>query len=862
MAPSTQLAIADLLLGRGDHDATALIEGDRHLAYGELRAEVDVASHRLDLPDRSLVLLEGGPGIDWVVTYLALLQAGHVPLLTGARSGLLAETWQPEAAISVGPDGTTVEHRSAVGPRPVLHPDLALLLSTSGSTGSPKLVRLSHRNLTSNADAIATALGLRAGDAGITSLPLHYCYGLSVLHSHLAVGARMVLIDASVVDPCFARAVDRDGVTSIAGVPHTFDLLEAHGPQRVLAPSVRLLTQAGGRLPAEAAARWRDRAAGAGFDLVVMYGQTEATARMAVLPPELAAAHPDAVGVAVPGGELRIEPLADGGDGTGDDGVGEVVYRGPNVMMGYAVEARDLAAGPQLTELRTGDLGRLVGADGALEIVGRISRFTKPFGLRIDLDGLEDRLGSVLGDVAVTGTDDLLVVVAPGHDPAMVATLAQDATGLPRHLIHASAEPIPRTTTGKAAYRTMLDRATAPTDPDEDLAGSPTGGAVAASVILAEILGRTALRPDETFVSAGGDSLSYIEAAMRLEPIVGTLPEDWHHRPIEELDALVPRPGRTRVDTTVALRAAGICAVVATHMHLVFFPGGAHLLLAVVGYNLSRFQLAIERTGPRVAAGLRTLARVAIPTILWTAAMFALGRGYAWTTIGLVNNYLGTRGHEQGRWHFWFVEALVQLTLVLLALLAIPAVRRLDRRHPYLLPLGVFAATVVLRTLSVGELDDPLNLRFRTHGVAWFFVLGWLIQRSRTVEQRLLTSVLCLVAVADFFGQPHREAFIAGGLLLLIWCRTIPIPRRVGVVAATLAAASMWILITHFQVWPALAAHLPIGLAYPATIAVGVAAWKTVETTPRLVRRWRAAARAGAGRPVEEPSLRPQGAVA
>ncbi|RYI97112.1 MAG: AMP-dependent synthetase, partial [Actinomycetales bacterium] len=232
--------------------------------------------------------------------------------------------------------GTTVEHddagwRRTAAPAPVLHPDLRLLLSTSGSTGSPKLVRLSRENLTSNAHAIADYLDLHGDDRAITSLPLHYCYGLSVLHSHLVRGAGVVLTDLSVVDECFWDLCRRARVTTLSGVPYTFELLHRSGFAEREPGSLRRVTQAGGRLRPEAVREYADTCATRGIDFFVMYGQTEATARMAYLPPALAAAHPDAAGIAIPGGHLRIDSVPDQ-----PADVGEVVYSGPNVMLGYA----------------------------------------------------------------------------------------------------------------------------------------------------------------------------------------------------------------------------------------------------------------------------------------------------------------------------------------------------------------------------------------------------------------------------------------------------------------------------------------------------------------------------------------------
>ena len=178
---------------------------------------------------RRLVLVEIEPTVESVVTYLAALDAGHVVLLAApGRADALAQVWAPDDRAHRRDRAWVVVHGSAPA-RHDLHPDLSLLLSTSGSTGSPKLVRLSAQGVRANAVDIAASLGLHAGDRAVTTLPLHYCYGLSVLHSHLAVGGSVLLTDASVVDPTLWSSMRSAGVTSLAGVPHTFELLATSG---------------------------------------------------------------------------------------------------------------------------------------------------------------------------------------------------------------------------------------------------------------------------------------------------------------------------------------------------------------------------------------------------------------------------------------------------------------------------------------------------------------------------------------------------------------------------------------------------------------------------------------------------------
>jgi acyl-CoA synthetase (AMP-forming)/AMP-acid ligase II len=816
MSTSVGVRPADTFLRTGAPDELALVDGARSVTFTQLRNIVDEAAASIELPSRSVVVVQMSATLESVSTYLALLDAGHVPLLAGDHHAELAAAWDAAAVVV---DGEV--RRRRVRTHPDVHPDLALLLSTSGSTGSPKLVRLSHTNVVSNATAIAGSLALGPTDRAITTLPLHYCYGLSVLHSHLAVGAGVVLTTASVVDPCFASALHDGAVTTVAGVPHTYQLLERAGPDRVHTPALRLMTQAGGRMPDDVLRTWRQRTRRWGVELVVMYGQTEATARIATMPPSLADRHPRAIGRAIPGGHLELRPVPDA-----PDGVGELVYRGPNVMMGYATAPADLAAEPSVRELVTGDLARHHADDDVFELVGRRSRFIKPFGLRIDLDVVERTLAADGIDAVVTGDDAHLVVCTPDAARDDVRTRLVARTGLPTGAITVVGGPVPRTSSGKVDHGALLGAA-ADDRPADELPARPSVAAVYTAV-----LGRSDVTPSSTFVTLGGDSLSYVECSIRLEPRLGCLPADWHLHTVADLERLRPQPGLPRVDTTMLLRTIGILAIVSTHMSLWYIPGGSHLLLAVVGYNTSRFHLAIGDRRRRAAAMLRSLARVVVPVVAFVAVCMLLVGDYGLPTLGLVNGYLGPPTHEDGRWHYWFVEVMAHVIVVLAVVLAIGPIHRAERRAPYLFPLALLAGALVLRTQWV-DLDGHDNLRFQTHGVVWFFVLGWLVHRSTTVPLKLATSAVCVLTIPGFFDRPERDWFVACGLLLLVWCPRLPLPRTIGVPIAAVAAASMAIFVTHFRVFPVFDRNLPIGLAFAATVGAGIGIWWAVELVTR-----------------------------
>ena len=660
----------------------------------------------------------------------------------------------------------------------------------------------------------------------MTSLPLQYCYGLSVLNSHLRAGAAVVLTDLSVVDGCFWDLARSAGATSFAGVPYTFDLLDRSGFAERRLPTLRFVTQAGGRMRPEQVERYARLGREQGFELFVMYGQTEATARMSYLPPHLAERHPDAIGVPVPGGHLRAEPVRQGGAGMPED-VGELVYTGRNVMLGYAEGPHDLALGGTVEELRTGDLGRL-GDDGLWRVVGRLSRFAKVYGLRLDLERVEASLREAGHDARVVAApdDDRLVVFrlrSRGHD--RVRALVSEATGLPPGAVRVErVDSFPTTANGKPDHAALAEHARLLVP----AAGWPTEAPpTAASVrdLLAVVVARPDATVDDSFVSLAGDSLSFVEASTRLADHLGTLPQDWHRRSARDL-AAAARPPRRRgwVPTEVPslLRALAILAVVVTHCDLVLVPGGAHVLLAVAGFNLSRFVLAGSTGRVRVGRVLGALAAIVVPTAAWIAAVAAFTGQYRWTTALLLNQVVGPEQWTDD-WQFWFIEALALAFLLVAGLLAVPAVARLHDRAPFGFTGVVVMATLALRYVLVG-VEAGATERYAAPVVLWCIALGWWATTATSTRRRVLVAVVAAASVQGFFGDPQREAVVTLGIALLVFVPQVPLPRFGTHPVRLVSAASFWIYLTHWQVYPPLedSGHPWAGLV--ASVLVGLAA--------------------------------------
>lgn len=288
-----------------------------------------------------------------------------------------------------------------------IHDDLALLMATSGSTGSPRFVRQSQENISSNAESIATYLCITADERPITTLPLSYTYGLSIIHSHLLRGCSIALTARSFFDRGFWDFLKSSGATSFGGVPYHYEMLKKLRFWRMDLPSLRHLTQAGGRMEPSLSQEVAEASAQRGIRFYTMYGQAEATARMAYLPPEKAIDKAGSIGQAIPGGELWLED-EQGNRIDAPDASGQLVFRGKNVTMGYASTRADLALGDENHGvLRTGDLARRDEA-GDYYITGRQKRFLKLFGHRINLQDIEDYLRELGHDVACDGQDDHL----------------------------------------------------------------------------------------------------------------------------------------------------------------------------------------------------------------------------------------------------------------------------------------------------------------------------------------------------------------------------------------------------------------------------------------------------------------------
>lgn len=448
-----------MLVNSDDQNRVAVVTRSGRYTYGHLFCEVEKINEQMSSQVKQLVLILARNDYQSLVHYLAALQRRDAAMLISHELPpellyRVIDLYRP--AWIVGnmnhPDYVPKDENLFIRKNNAtydLHPELALLLSTSGTTGSAKFVRLSYKNIVCNAEAIASYLMITNEERAVAQLPIHYSYGLSIINSHLYKGATVLLTEDGVLTKPFWDFIKNEKATSLAGVPYTYEMLARIRFHEMDLPHLNYFTQAGGRLSEKYVRLFGEYARRTGKKFFVMYGQTEATARMSYVPPERLLEKPTSIGKAIPGGRLYI-----------DETNGELIYEGPNVMLGYAESYKDLGKGDELGGiLRTGDLAE-IDDEGFFYIKGRLKRFVKIFGLRLNLDEIEKKIESIIQvPVYCVGNDEKLIVVTSEETNVeqIRATIEQlyklHRTSYAVHVMN----DIPKLTNGKVNYEKIKD---------------------------------------------------------------------------------------------------------------------------------------------------------------------------------------------------------------------------------------------------------------------------------------------------------------------------------------------------------------------------------------------------------------------
>ena len=409
-----------------ENNVAIIDEYGNKLSYGLLRSKSDEIARAID--QRCMVFCLCRNEIGSILGYVSFINHNIVPVLLNAQMEeellhKLLDLYQPQFLWV--PKKQAYQFKFAeelyetyeyvllkTGYHKVysLYEELALLLTTSGSTGSPKFVRQSYMNVLDNAKSIKQYLELSEVERPITTLPMNYTYGLSIINSHFLAGACILVTDKGIMQKEFWEFFKTEKATSFGGVPYTYEMLDHLRFYKMSLPSLRTMTQAGGKLLPELHEKFARYSEEQGKRFVVMYGQCEATARMGYLPPSDAVRKKGSMGIAIPGGKFYL--IDANGNEIGEENItGERVYEGKNVTLGYAECGEDVVLGDERHGiLETGDMAKF-DEEGFYYIVGRKKRFLKIFGNRVNLDEVDCLIKAEFDiEVASSGVDDHIYI--------------------------------------------------------------------------------------------------------------------------------------------------------------------------------------------------------------------------------------------------------------------------------------------------------------------------------------------------------------------------------------------------------------------------------------------------------------------
>ena len=435
---------ASLLSGAETAKALIDAESGAEVTYGDLRRLVTEESAQYRGLTGKVVIIGVESTLNSVIRYLSLIQVKATLMLVddSISEGILTsliQRYQPAAVVGVL-SMTWNDQDELPEVKPCKALEERVLLGTSGTTGSPKYVRLSESALLANAQQIVLANGIIPPHRAMLTLPLHYSYGLSVLHSHLFAGATVILGKFSHTSPQFRECIDTYQVTSLFAVPYSVSLLRRTGFLNDLPKSVRQLTVAGGKLATAQTAEVAQQLKSQGASLYIRYGATEASAAIAILPAEELPEFSGSVGYAL--AEMRVWTVS--------GNLGPLQISGPNLMIGYAFGADDLGVGSTVGEsIELEDEGHVDDA-GRIWVSGRIGRFAKVHGRRINLDDLEHELFAEFECCVFEMEDVLAVVIVAGTQQVPQRREMEKLAGLPPNTIKVFVVPdLPRTLSGK-----------------------------------------------------------------------------------------------------------------------------------------------------------------------------------------------------------------------------------------------------------------------------------------------------------------------------------------------------------------------------------------------------------------------------
>lgn len=679
---------------------------------------------------------------------------------------------------------------------PRISDDVALISFTSGTEGTPKGVLLTHRNL---ANVITRLNSLMQVDDSIreyVGIPVYHSFGFGRCRAVAAAGGQF-FIPSNGFNPAEIGTMLKAGeINAISAVPSLW---------RVLLANQDLIGQAGRRVRwIEIGSQYMSRSEKEDLKqlfpearIVQHYGLTEASRSTLLEIHETEGEALESVGRALDGVALKLSPE------------GQIAIRGEHVAPSYLIDGRKVPIQDEQGWLLTKDLGRL--EEGYLYYEGRADDIINCGGIKVHPEALETKIYARIGHtqgLAICRKPDRVrgegFLVAVTKDVALSPVQLREAVlqatqefgvNAGNAIAVVEVESLPKTATGKIQRKRLSEQFAdleTPTAQDRSLEGTPI------QIAFCRSLNRSRVNPDDTFISLGGDSLSYVQLAMELERHLGYLPKTWEQLAIADLEKLVPqRQAYRSIETSVFLRALAIFGVVSSHSNLLpMLPGGAMLLLLVSGTNLARFQSQALFQGRFLQPIVSLLKNLLVPYLV-IAIAYQLWKGQPdFSVLFMVSNFVDPL--VSSIFPVWFLNVLVQLIIGVTILFAVRPIREFASVAPWKFGLLLMAAGVVSNRLMPLVWDTSHLFHRLPHMMLWVFMLGWMIQFASDRMRRIVTAVLLTAIVPSLggIGDSRTWWLILGGNLL-IWLPYLSVPHWVKSPLQVLSAAAYYIYLTH-----------------------------------------------------------------
>jgi acyl-CoA synthetase (AMP-forming)/AMP-acid ligase II/acyl carrier protein len=730
---------------------------------------------------------------------------------------------------------------------PIASDEIALIAFTSGTEGTPKGVLISHKNLSDVVYRLNSLMQLDNSISEYIGVPVYHSFGFGRCRAIAMAGGRFFIPENGFNPAEIAALLKRGEINAISAVPSLWrvlldnqDLIGSYG-RRVR--WIEIGSQYMSRSEKEALISLFPEAR-----IVQHYGLTEASRSTLLEIHQTTGDYLDSVGKTIGSVEIKTTPE------------GKIAIRGEHVAQGYLINGQVTPLKDQDGWFLTNDLGTL--QKGHLYYHGRADDVINCGGLKVHPEALETKIYQQVGysqDIAVCRKKDplrgesfLLAVTRDSqHDLKKLQQAAMQATqelgvNAGNAITLIEVESLPKTATGKIQRRQLSSWYEQQINQESQvISQSKATQPKSLREIFARLLVVPEIRPEDTFISLGGDSLSYVQASIELERCLGYVPLDWEQMSFDSLESLSPeRKSYTTIETNVLLRALSICGVVANHAMLIpsgFIGGGSLLLLAIAGLNFARFQSESLLRGQVLKPVFLLLRNVLIPYWVITGA-YQLWTGEFYPSILLLtSNFISS--DVQGIFPVWFIQVLAQSVLLFSAVFWIPGVPKIAHQSPWrfgLLNLGIG----VLATILIPFVWDTSYLNNNVpNEMFWIFALGYCIHYTRSRFKRTVLTLLTLAVTLALFLHPITDwllsemIWIFAGSIILLNIPYMIIPVWIKQPLQILSAAAYYVYLTHIAFIYFVTQGAGIDNPWiKTTIAVfgGVFTWWTTETLKQV----------------------------